>query len=656
MDIERAEQKQEQERKHVFGLPLAFLSLASLGIVYGDIGTSPLYVMSSVFLDRTERPSDMYILGVFSTIFWVITLVVLVKYVWVTLAVDDHGEGGVFALYSIIRRAVKEKSIDFGLIDGDEIRDSKTRDVLEKSKMMRRVVFVVVVLCASLTMSDGVLTPAISVLSAAEGIKFHTGISHDAVIGITVGVLTMLFAFQFLGTKKIGMTFGPLMLLWFAFNFSVGVYNVTKMPEIFKAISPHYMYYYWSEFGFFSAFKTLGAILLAITGVEALYADMGHLNASSIRVSFTFIVYPSLVMTYLGQTAVLMKDYTMAPTMYWASIPQMFIWPSVVIATCATIIASQALITGTFTVVQQAIHANMLPRMTIRQTSEDHAGQIYIPAVNFALFAGSVATVLIFGDSIKIANAYGFAVAIVIFLTHIIFCVVMSLLGKNRFIVFVFSTFFGIISTMFLASTAIKVPQGAWFSLAIGAVLSSISFIWHRGYRLKIRYTKQNKVMARELFVMRHQNNANNIVFYNEISNGVIPAFRQVTTLVPISGAKNIMLKVRKTAIPRVPEDQRFLVTFEHGVYWVVARYGYAEKINHGADFSRELCKAVGAESSDVAFVVSKTHLVAAANSNVFKKLFLRIYSFFTFISLATTKSFGTPRNRLITFEAVYEV
>jgi KUP system potassium uptake protein len=655
MDIERAEQKQEQERKNVRGLQLMILSLASLGIVYGDIGTSSLYVMSSVFVDKTERPSDMYIFGVFSTIFWVITLMVLVKYVWMTLAIDDHGEGGVFALYSIIRRAVKEKSIDFGLIDGDEIRESKTRIFLEKSKMMRRAIFVVTVLCAALTMSDGVLTPAISVLSAAEGIKFHTAISHDAVVGITVGILTALFAFQFLGTKKIGITFGPLMLLWFAFNFSVGVYNITKMPEIFKAISPHYMYYYWSEFGFFSAFKTLGAILLAITGVEALYADMGHLNASSIRVSFTFVVYPSLVITYLGQTAVLMNDYATAPSMYWSSIPQMFIWPSVVIATCATIIASQALITGTFTVVQQAIHANMLPRMTIRQTSADHAGQIYIPAVNLALFAGSVATVLIFGDSIKIANAYGFAVAIVIFLTHIIFCVVMSLLGKNRFIVFVFSTFFGIISTMFLASTAMKVPHGAWFSLAIGAALSSISFIWHRGYRLKIRYTKRNRVMARELFT-RQQNNTNNVVFYNEISGGVIPAFRQVTSLVPISGAKNIMLQVRKTAIPRVPDEQRFLVTIEDGVYWVVARYGYAEKINHGADFSRKLCDVVGAESCDVVFVVSKTHLAAASNSNVFKKMFLRVYSFFTFISLAMTKSFGTPRNRLITFEAVYEV
>jgi KUP system potassium uptake protein len=655
MDIERAEQKQEHERKNVRGWSFAILSLASLGIVYGDIGTSPLYVMSSVFVDKTERPSDMYMLGVFSTIFWTITLMVLVKYVWVTLAIDDHGEGGVFALYSIIRRAVTEKSVDFGLIDGDEIVESKTRAFLEKSKMVRRVIFVVVVLCAALTMSDGVLTPAISVISAAEGIKFHTNISHDAVIGITVGILIALFAFQFLGTKKIGVTFGPMMLLWFAFNFSVGVYNVTKMPSVFKAFSPHYIYYYWSEFGFFSAFQTLGAILLAITGVEALYADMGHLNASSIRMSFTFIVYPSLVMTYLGQTAIVMKDYTMAPSVYWSSIPQMFIWPSVVIATSATVIASQALITGTFTVIQQAIHANIFPRMAIRQTSIDHAGQIYIPAVNFVLFVGSITTVLIFGESGKIANAYGFAIAVVIFLTHIIFCIVMSLLGKNRFVIFIFSTFFGIISAMFLASTATKVPTGAWFSLAIGAVLSCISFIWHRGYRMKIRYIKRNKVMAHELFT-RGQNNSNNVIFYNEISNGVIPAFRQVTTLVPISGAKNIMLQVRKTAIPRVPEDQRFLVSFEHDVYWVVARYGYAEKIDHGVDFTRKLCDAVGAESCDVVFVVAKTHLIAASNSNMFKKLFLRAYSILALVSLAMTKSFKTPRNRLAIFEAVYDV
>ena len=653
MDIERAERKQEHERKNIRGWPLAILSLASLGVVYGDIGTSPLYVMSSVFANKAERPSDMYFFGVFSTIFWTITLMVLVKYVWVTLAVDDHGEGGVFALYSIIRRAVKEKSVDFGLIDEDEIPESKTRSFLDKSKMTRRIIFVVVVLCAALTMSDGILTPAISVISAAEGIKFHTDISHDAVSGITVGILTVLFSVQFFGTKKIGVTFGPLMFLWFAFNFSVGVYNVTKMPSIFKAISPHYMYYYWSEFGFVSAFKTLGAIFLAITGVEALYADMGHLNAASIRLSFTFLVYPSLVMTYLGQTVVVMNDYTTASAVYWSSIPHMFIWPSVVIATCAAIIASQALITGTFTVVQQAIHANMFPRMAIRQTSAEHVGQIYIPVANFVLFLGSVVVILIFGESYKIADAYGFAVAVVVFLTHIIFGIVMSLLGRNNVFVFVFSTLFGIISAMFLASTAIKVPNGAWFSLALGAAVSFISFVWHRGYRMKIRYIKNHHVSPRDMF-SRQQNNPNNVIFYNEISNGVIPAFKQVTTLVPISGAKNILLQVRKTAIPRVPDDQRFMTSFDNGVYSVVVRYGYAEKIDHGADFTRKLCECVGADSSDVVFVVAKTRLVAS--SNMFKKMFLRAYSFLVLISIGTTESFKTPKNRIITFEVEYSV
>jgi KUP system potassium uptake protein len=655
MSIEQEERHVEYEKKHVKGWPLAVLSLASLGIVFGDIGTSPLYVMTAVLGDKNERPSDQYLLGVFSTIFWTITLMVLVKYVWITLGVDDHGEGGVFALHSIVRRAVSSKPSDFGVVSEDGDIPSKTKEFLKKSKFVRRLILFVVIACAALTMSDGVLTPAISVISATEGIQFHTGISHAAVIWITVGILTALFSIQFVGTSKVGVVFGPVMFAWFAFNFATGVYNVTKMPGVFKALSPHYMYYFWSEFGAWSAFKSLGSIFLAITGVEALYADMGHLNASSIRLSFTCLVYPSLVMTYLGQTVVIIEDYTTSTSVYWSSVPEKLIWTSVVIATLAAIIASQALITGTFTVVRQAMHANVFPRIVVRQTNAKHEGQIFIPFVNFTLFLGSIAVIFIFGNSTKIAHAYGFAVAVVIFLTHILFCVVLSLLGKNHAFTFVFSVFFGIISACFLASTSIKIPDGAWFSIAIGSFISFVCIVWHRGHRMKIRHIKNNRLSAREVF-SGVPNVSKNIIFYNELSDGIVPAYKQLESTVQISGINNIVLCVRKMSIPRVPEDQRLLLTGHDGIYHIIARYGYAETIDHGANFARDLCSAIGADSSDVVFIVGKTRLTASKRSSIVKKMTVFFYSTLAMISSWTTDTFKTPRDKLLIFEAAYAV
>lgn len=467
--IEQEEKTLELERKNVRGWPLVVLSLASLGVVFGDIGTSPLYVLPAIFGELHHQPTENFILGVFSTIFWTITLMVLVKYVWFTLSIDDHGEGGVFALYSIIRRAITSKPSDFGVDTQEEKITSKTKDFLENNKWTRKVIMGIVINCASLTMADGILTPAISVISAAEGIQFHTGISHDTVIFITIGVLVGLFSIQFLGTGKVGFIFGPAMFAWFVFNFYVGIYNVTKLPSVFRAFSPHYMYYFWEEFGSLEAFKLLGEVFLAITGVEALYADMGHLNAMSIRISFSTIVYPSLVMSYLGQTAVVLLDYNTSSSLYWSSIPVKFAWPSLVIAAVAAVIASQALITGTFTIVQQAMHANLFPRVVISQTNKEHAGQIYIPMVNYALLVGSILVVLIFQGSSRIVSAYGFAVSIVVVLTHILFCIVLHLQGRNKLFSFVFASFFGVISMAFATSLTIKIPKGAWFSATIGS-------------------------------------------------------------------------------------------------------------------------------------------------------------------------------------------
>lgn len=646
-EVQDTVEKTQYSRKNARGRTLFSLALASLGIVYGDIGTSPLYVLSSVFSEQSKGPDDNYILGVCSTIFWTITLMVLVKYIWITLAVDDHGEGGVFALFSIIKRKTREKQTDFGIVN-----ETTSMSFLKKHKIARKIVLGMVILCAALTMSDGVLTPAISTLSAAEGLQFHTNISHELVIIITIGILTILFSIQRFGTRYVGLAFGPVTFIWFMFNFAIGIFNITKNPSVFRSISPHYMYYYWSCLGFYNGLKTLGSIFLCITGVEALYADMGHLNALSIRLSFATVVYPSLIVTYLGQTSVILENYDTASAIYWKSVPAPLVWPSIIIATLATIIASQALITGTFTVVKQSIHANTLPRLNVVQTNPDHDGQIYIPSVNFILYVLNVLVVLIFQSSLKLAHAYGFAIALVIFLTHILFSVVMNE-RFNKYFTFVFSFSFGILSLIFTISTSMKIPSGGWFSILLGTIVSVISFVWHRGQRMKINYIKKNKVSSKNLFSVA-ETTQNNVVLYNELSSGVIPAYKTITDMINISGSKNVILHVRRVPIPRVADSKRFLVSFENNVYMVVARYGYSDVIKHNTEFCRRLCKEINSNSSDVVFVCNDTNITT--DKNIINKMILYIYSLLKNMNLDVSKSFGIDPNKTIFFKSTYRV
>ncbi|AGE49283.1 potassium transporter [Acanthocystis turfacea Chlorella virus Br0604L] len=639
--------------QNVRGLKLAMLSLTSLGVVFGDIGTSPLYTLATIFGEIGNVPDEKVILGVLSLVLWTITFMVMINYVVFVIGIDDNGEGGAFALYSIIRRAVDPKSSEFGVANRETLSMTKMADFINNAKWFRRCVLFVAILSFSLMTSDGILTPAISVISSMEGIKNFTGISHTTVLFITVGILAALFSVQRFGTAKVGMSFGPIMLVWFLFNLGVGIYNVCSMPSVFKALSPHYIYYLVTHVGGWSAFKLLGSVFLAITGVDAMYADIGHLNTASVRIAFCFVVYPSIMMTYLGQTAVVLGDYTTSSTLYWSSIPSALKWPAVAIATMAAIIASQALISGMFTVFYQAIHNNMFPRLTVVQTSKDHAGQIYIPAVNAAAFVGSVVVVLAFGTSEKIGSAYGFSVAGVLLITHILVCIVLLLMAKHVFLVSLFGVVFGVPTAMFFASTALKIPHGAWLALVVGFIVTTVAIAWFRGYKAKTRFIKANKLSVRQVF---HSvpTSTRNVVFYNELVDSMVPSYGQLNKLVSISGATNIALTVRKMPVPTVPEAERFLVSIHDGVYFVVARYGYSDVVDHGPPFARKLCREIGAESDDVTFVVGRTTLSTSEGSSINKKITVAAYNVLVWLSSWTTDSFKTPRDSLLVFEAVY--
>ena len=401
---------------------MILLSYATLGVVYGDIGTSPLYVFGSIFPNGAPDDEDV-ILGTFSTIFWTITSMVLVKYVLIMLRADDNGEGGIIALYCIIKRAAGIQTIT-SLAAGDEdLNISKVnqgsgvagavRRSLHKSRWQQLVLFVIALLGVNLIISDGILTPAISVVSAVQGIQSYNGpngppiISNGAVVGITCGILVALFFLQSFGTQKVSFLFSPAIFLWFASNSAIGLYNIiTYRPSVFKALSPSYMYYYWNGDASW-AWRSLGAVMLCITGAEALYADLGHFSSKAIQISFLSFVYPALTLTYLGQTAYILEFKDAASSAFWSSLPRPVYVPMLIVATAAAIIASQALITGSFSITSQAMSIKCFPRFTVRHTSIHEKGQIYIPEVNFSLMIGSVVIVAAFQNATAIGNAYG---------------------------------------------------------------------------------------------------------------------------------------------------------------------------------------------------------------------------------------------------------
>ena len=350
-------------------------------------------------------------------IFWTITVVVLLKYVLLMLQADDNGEGGIISLYSIIKRAAGVPTLTNLHPGGEDFRQDEDensgkiatwlKSCLHRHHWQQISLLVVVLLAVNMIISDGVLTPAISVISAVEGIQYNTNLSDSGVIGITCTILVLLFFMQPFGTKKISFFFSPIILLWFIANAAIGAYNLAKFnPSAAKGLSPHYIYYYWSG-NASTAWKTLGSIMLSITGAEALYADMGHFSAKAIQLSFLTVVYPSLIVTYLGQTAYISANRAQAAQTFWASIPKPVFVPMVVLATLAAIIASQALITGAFSITKQGIAIRCFPRFTVKHTSAHNEGQVYIPEINFSLMVGCLIIVAAFQNSVRIGNAYG---------------------------------------------------------------------------------------------------------------------------------------------------------------------------------------------------------------------------------------------------------
>jgi KUP system potassium uptake protein len=438
---------------------MAALTLGALGVVFGDIGTSPLYALQTVFTADSHavhvNPGEVY--GVISLVFWSITMVVSVKYVSFIMRADNHGEGGIMALTALVT------------------------GVHVTSRRVKMALITLGILGASLFYGDGVITPAISVLSAVEGVKVAVPGLASLVLPITVAVLTALFMIQRFGTQLVGSLFGPVMALWFGVLALVGAVEIAHHPDIIRALSPTYGVKFFLAHGGV-AFISLASVVLAVTGAEALYADMGHFGRSPIRRAWFWLVFPALTLNYLGQGSLILRSPSAISNPFFLLVPSWAQVPMVLLATIATVIASQAVISGAFSVTQQAMQLGFLPRLTIRHTSQHEVGQIYAPAINMGLFVVVVAIVLGFGSSAALASAYGVAVTGTFILNSILFLAVARLLWHKPWRLIVLGgAVFLTIELAFFAANLTKVVHGGWLPLAIAALAFTVLMTWRRG-------------------------------------------------------------------------------------------------------------------------------------------------------------------------------
>ena len=439
---------------------LSALTLGALGVVYGDIGTSPLYAFKEVFAHGHVQVTEANVLGVLSLFFWALMMVVSLKYVVLIMRADNEGEGGLMALLALAAESVKD------------------------SPRLRRSLLMLGIFGLALFFGDGVITPAISVLSAIEGVAIITPAAEPYIRPISLVILVLLFMVQRRGTADLGKFFGPVTLLWFALLAGAGMYQIGQHPVVLWALSP----YYALEFAFAHihiAFITLGAVFLCLTGAEALYADMGHFGKKPIRLAWFLVVMPALVLNYFGQGALVLMDPAAAENPFFLMLPDWALIPTVILATAATVIASQALITGAFSATKQTIQMGYLPRLTILHTSVRHVGQIYVPAVNWLLLAGVVAAVLMFGSSSALAAAYGISVSLLMVITTVLtFYVVRYGWGYSLPLCIAATGFFLLVDTVFLSSNMLKIFKGGWFPLAMALVLYVVMSTWKDGRRL----------------------------------------------------------------------------------------------------------------------------------------------------------------------------
>ena len=455
---------------------LAALTVVGIGVVYGDIGTSPLYAfkdaVAAAWGGAGGAPRPETVLGILSLILWALIILVSIKYVVILLRADNHGEGGILALMALVQRASSRKALP---------------------------VLVLGATGAALFYGDALITPAISVMSAVEGAKLAMPVSQASAVFATIVILIMLFAVQSYGTHRVAGAFGPVMILWFLVIGGTGLYQIVLNPQVVAAVSPHHAIAFLTN-NIGVGLVTLGAVFLAVTGAEALYADLGHIGRRPITIAWFFFVLPALVLSYFGQGAVVLSDASAIDNPFYRTVPEGYLLPMVGLATLATIIASQATITGAFSLTRQAIQLRLLPRMTIQHTSGEHAGQIYLPAVNWLMMGGVLTIVWNFQNSTELAAAYGIAVTGTMIVTAILAILMMAWHWKwSALRIALIMTPFLALEFVFLSANLLKVADGGWVTLLMAACMLVTMLVWWRGSNILMAKTRRSELPLAEL-------------------------------------------------------------------------------------------------------------------------------------------------------------
>ncbi|XP_010276290.1 PREDICTED: probable potassium transporter 17 isoform X2 [Nelumbo nucifera] len=675
-----------------------YLAYKTLGVVFGGLVTSPLYVYPSMNL---KSPTENDYLGIYSIMFWTLTLIGVVKYAYIALKADDHGEGGTFALYSLLCRHVnigilssKRNDSNPGIshscqYEGPQ-KPSRLARFFEGSVVARRVLLFIAMLGMCMLIGDGILTPAISVLSAMDGLRApFPSVSKSLVEGLSAIVLIVLFLLQKYGTSRVSFLFSPIMGTWTLTTPMVGIYGIIQhYPSIFKALSPHYIIHFFLRNGK-EGWLLLGGTVLCITGSEAMFADLGHFNQRSIQMAFLFTIYPSLVLTYAGQTAYLIKHPNDHDDGFYKFVPTTVYWPMFIIATLAAIVASQSLISATFSVIKQSVVLDYFPRVKVVHTSPNKEGEVYSPEVNYILMVLCVAVILIFGDGKDIGNAFGVVVSLVMLITTILLTLVMVMIWRKPLLLV--GLYFVVFFTMegaYVSAVFTKIPEGGWIPFAISFILALIMFGWFYGRQRKIEYEMTHKIDLETLSMLLSDPGIQRVpgmcFFYSNIQDGLTPILGHYIKNMRSMHKITVFTTLRYLLVPKVAPNERIVIKKLglKGVYGCLIQYGYADSLNLEGDdlvsqvtdslqalienhsgllpsvplsIEEELLELETAKLTGIVHIRGKARFYIGKNSTLFDKAMLAFYEVLHNNCRSALPALGIPLPQRIEVGMLYE-
>jgi len=620
---------------------LAGLAVGAVGVVFGDIGTSPLYTLKEAFSPHYGLVANHdTVLGILSLVFWALMIVVTLKYVTIIMRADNEGEGGIMALMALAQRT------------------------LPKNSRSTYAVGILGIFGASLFFGDGVITPAITTLSAVEGLGVVAPQMHSWVVPITLAIIVFLFGTQRFGTERVGKVFGPVMVVWFLALAVIGVINIRHNPEVFHAINPWWAMNFFATHGAHAIF-ILGAVVLAVTGGEALYADMGHFGARPIRHAWYWFVLPALMLNYMGQGALLLVDPGIAHNPFYMSVPDVARIPMILLATAAAVIASQAVITGAYSVARQAMQLGYIPRMRIQHTSKDTIGQIYIPWINWVLMLAVLGLVLAFRSSTGLASAYGVSVSGTMLIdTLLLALVARAMWPKARTWVLPLCLLFAIIDVAFLIANGVKFLDGAWFPVVLAIIVFTVLRTWRRGRQLLYEEIRKDgiqidtflpglmlappaRVPGTAIFLIAQKGMVPHALLHNLKHNKVLHE-------------RNVFLTVETLNVPHAPKDRRLKIEPIGDDFWrVLVRFGFMEVPDVPLALMRSCdmgeARGIPFDPMDTTFFASRETVVAGRHRGmpIWRD---RLFAFLHRNAAPATGFFRIPGNRLVELGAQVEI